>query len=68
VGYQSAMGIGPRNFMIDPSGNFVLVANQKTNNIIIFSRNKFTGLLKDTGKKIEIPSPVCLKMLKHSFQ
>jgi 6-phosphogluconolactonase len=68
IGYQSAMGVGPRNFMIDPTGNFLLVANQKTNNIIIFRRNKFTGLLQDTGKKIEIPSPVCLKMLKHSFE
>lgn len=67
VGYQSTLGNGPRNFMIDPSGNFVLVANQKTNNIVIFRRNKFTGMLQDTGKKIEIPSPVCLKMLKHSF-
>jgi 6-phosphogluconolactonase len=67
VGYQSAMGTGPRNFMIDPSGNFVLVANQKTNNIVIFRRNKMTGLLQETGKQIEIPSPVCLKMLKHGF-
>lgn len=64
VGYQSTLGTGPRNFMIDPSGNFLLVANQKTNNIVIFRRNKFSGMLDATGKQIEIPSPVCLKMLK----
>lgn len=67
LGYQSTLGTGPRNFMIDPSGNFLLVANQKTNNIVIFRRNKFTGMLSETGKQLEIPSPVCLKMLKHAF-
>lgn len=30
-----------------------------TNNIVIFKRNKATGLLTDTGKKIEIGAPVC---------
>lgn len=64
VGYQSTLGTGPRNFMIDPSGNFLLVANQKTNNIVIFRRNKMSGMLTETGRQIEIPSPVCLKMLK----
>lgn len=64
VGYQSTMGQTPRNFMIDPTGNFLLVANQKTNNIVIFKRNKSTGTLEATGKQIEIPAPVCLKMVK----
>lgn len=64
VGYQSTIGQVPRNFMIDPTGNYLLVANQKTNNIVIFKRDKKTGLLKDTGKQIEVPSPVCLKMVK----
>lgn len=64
IGYQSTLGVGPRNFMIDPSGNYLLVANQKSNNIVIFRRNKMSGILTETGKQIEIPSPVCLKMLK----
>lgn len=64
VGYQPTMGATPRNFMIDPTGNFLLVANQKTNNIVIFKRDKQTGKLQPTGKQIEVPSPVCLKMIK----
>jgi 6-phosphogluconolactonase len=64
AGYQSVMGDGPRNFMIDPSGKFLLVANQKSNNIVIFKRNMATGLLQKTLQQIEIPSPVCLKMLQ----
>ncbi len=63
VGYQSTLGIAPRNFSLDPSGNFLLVANQQSDNIIIFKRNKTTGLLTDTGKKIEVGSPVCLKWI-----
>jgi len=56
----STQGSGPRNFTIDPTDNYVLVANQNTNNIIIFKRDKTTGMLTDTTKKIELCSPVCL--------
>jgi 6-phosphogluconolactonase len=61
AGYQSTLGTAPRNFSLDPSGNFLLVANQNSDNIVIFKRNKTTGLLTDTGKKIEIGKPVCLR-------
>ncbi|MFN2457643.1 MAG: lactonase family protein [Chitinophagaceae bacterium] len=63
-GYQSTMGVHPRNFVIDPTGTYLLVANRNTNNIVVFKRNKKTGLLLNTGFQIEVPSPVCLKMLK----
>jgi len=63
AGYQSTMGKGPRNFSLDPSGNFLLVANQNSDDIIVFKRNKKTGLLTDTGKKIEVGNPVCLKWI-----
>lgn len=64
TGYQSTMGQVPRNFTIDPSGNYLLVANQETGNIVIFKRNHQTGLLQYTGEQIMIPEPVCLKMVK----
>lgn len=63
-GYQSTLGKTPRNFMIDPTGNFLLAANQNSDNIVIFKRNKQTGLLKPTGKEINISKPVCLKMIR----
>jgi 6-phosphogluconolactonase len=50
--------------MIDPMGNFLLVANRKTNNIVVFKRDKETGLLQKTLQQIEVPDPVCLQMLK----
>jgi len=61
-GFQSTLGKGPRNFLIDPSGKFLLVGNQRSNTVIIFRIDAQTGLLTDTGKKLEIPAPVCLKM------
>jgi 6-phosphogluconolactonase len=60
TGQVSTLGKGPRNFVIDPSGKFLLVANQSTDNIVIFERNPETGDLKDTGKQIAVGSPVCL--------
>ncbi|WP_316813682.1 lactonase family protein [Pedobacter heparinus] len=56
----STMGKGPRNFSIDPTGKYLLVGHQYTNEVVIFERNKKTGTLKDTGKRIAIGAPVCL--------
>ena len=64
AGYQSTMGEIPRNFCIDPSGNFLLAANQESGNVVIFRRNKQSGMLTPTGEELKIPKPVCLKMLK----
>lgn len=61
LGYESTKGEVPRNFTIDPSGNFLLVANQESDSIVIFKRNKKTGLLTDTGNRIKVGKPVCLK-------
>jgi 6-phosphogluconolactonase len=63
VDYQSTMGKTPRNFSIDPSGNFLLVANQNSDDIVIFKRDKQTGLLTDTEKRIHVSKPVCLKWM-----
>lgn len=59
-GQTSTLGKGPRNFAIDPTGNFLLVAHQYSNNIVIFKRDMATGMITDTGKRIDLCSPVCL--------
>ena len=63
VGYQPTLGKTPRNFNFDPTGNFLLVANQQSDNIVIFKIDKKTGLLTDTGKRISVPNPVCVKWI-----
>ena len=64
AGFQSTFGKGPRHFIMDPSGNYLLVANQNSDNIVIFKRNKKNGLLKLTGEQIHIPKPVCIQLLE----
>ncbi|MES2416797.1 MAG: lactonase family protein [Bacteroidota bacterium] len=54
------LGRGPRNFAIDPSGNFLLIAHQYTNDVVIFNRDPTRGTLKDSGKRINVGTPVCL--------
>ena len=63
VDHQSTLGNTPRNFNLDPSGNFLLVANQNSDQVVIFKRDKQTGLLTDSGKRIKVSKPVCLKWI-----
>lgn len=63
VGIQSTLGTHPRNFIIDPSEKFLLVANQHSNNVVVFKRNRITGLLTPTGTEISVPQPSCLQMM-----
>ena len=60
---NAVLGKAPRNFVIDPAGKFLLVANQNTDEIIVFKRNKKTGALSPTGDRIAISRPVCLKFV-----
>ena len=61
---QSTLGNHPRNFTIDQIGNFLLVGNMLSNEIIVFKRNKETGLLTETGIKISVPKPACLYLIR----
>jgi 6-phosphogluconolactonase len=64
VSHQKSLGNTPRYFDLDPTGNYLLVANQESNDITIFKRDQMTGLLTPTGKKIEIRTPVCIRFIK----
>ncbi|MFB2120400.1 lactonase family protein [Parapedobacter sp. 2B3] len=60
VGNQSVLGRGPRNFTLSPDGKYLLVANQQTDEVVVFERDAASGLLTDTGNRITVGSPVCL--------
>jgi 6-phosphogluconolactonase len=61
IGFKSTAGEIPRNFSIDPSGKFLIAANQETNNIVSFKINPISGELSETGHQIQVPSkPVCI--------
>ncbi len=63
AGRQSALGTGARNFVLDPTGNFLLIGNNSSNSVSIFRINKKSGLLTPTDKTIEVGEPGCLKFV-----
>lgn len=63
LGTQDSKGLIPRDFEIDPSGKFLLVANQNSDSIVTFEIDTDSGLLKETGFIKEVMTPVCLKFL-----
>jgi 6-phosphogluconolactonase len=58
------MGKTPRNCAIDPTGKFLLAANQESNNIVVFRIDATTGALSPTGDPVEVPAPVCIMFLR----
>jgi 6-phosphogluconolactonase len=60
IGHTSTKGRAPRYFGLDPSGNWLLAANQDTDNVVVFRVNPATGTLHDTAVNVKVPTPVCL--------
>ena len=50
----------PRDFNIDPSGKFLLVAGQQGDAIEIFRIDGNTGKLSRIGQKIQMKAPACI--------
>jgi len=63
IEHVSSDGTTPRNFTIDPTGKYLLAANQNSGGVTVFSVDKNTGRLRSTGKKVDIPAPVCLRII-----
>jgi len=53
-------GIMPRNFNLTPDGNYLICAHQGSNDIVVFERNKDSGLLTQTTWKVSVNKPVYL--------
>jgi 6-phosphogluconolactonase len=51
-------GKTPRNFVLDPSEHWMLVANQDSNLISVFRRNPMTGALADEGRSFTAAEPM----------
>ena len=53
-------GLIPRDFTISPSGQYLLVANQESDNIITYKIEN-DGTLTSTDHVLQVRTPVCLK-------
>jgi len=47
----------PRNFGIDPSGAYLIAANQDGDSLIVFRINGDTGALTPAGSTVKVPIP-----------
>jgi 6-phosphogluconolactonase len=59
----STLGDWPRNFSLHPNGRWLLVANQRSNSVVVFRRDPANGELTPTRQRIEIPTPVCVRFV-----
>ncbi len=56
-----AAGKTPRHFTLDPTGRYLLVANQESNDIVVFRVHPRSGQLSPAGPPVKgAANPVCL--------
>lgn len=60
VGHSSCGGDWPRNFVIAPSGRFIITGNQKSDEMSVFRINKRTGLLSSVMDTARVRMPACI--------
>ncbi|MFH0843359.1 MAG: lactonase family protein [Bacteroidota bacterium] len=61
TGRSSCGGSWPRNFVIDPSGEFLLAGNQRSDQISVFRISSKTGLPEGPVATAKMKAPACLK-------
>jgi len=60
IGHVPSGGKTPRNFALDPSGQWLLAANQDSDSVVVMRRDPETGLPEVPGTVYTMPSPCCL--------
>jgi 6-phosphogluconolactonase len=50
----SSGGNWPRDFKLDPSGNFIVLGNNRSGDVKVFALDRETGLPSDTGAKVAL--------------
>ncbi len=60
LGHTPTQGKTPRSFAIDPTGAYLLAANQDSDNVVLFRVDGRTGALTPAGETWTAGSPVCV--------
>lgn len=53
----------PRDFNFDPSGKFMVVGNQKTNDLTVYRVDPKSGQMTFVSKSISLKDPICVQFL-----
>ncbi|MBU5213342.1 lactonase family protein [Heyndrickxia oleronia] len=56
-------GNWPRDFVLDPTENYLIASNQNSSNLVLFKRDSVSGKLTLLQSDIKVPDPVCVKFL-----
>jgi 6-phosphogluconolactonase len=60
IGRSNCGGKIPRNFTLDPTERWMLVANQTSNLLSVFARNPESGVLAEECKNYPAATPMCI--------
>jgi len=63
IEWTSTEGNWPRDFVLDPSEEFLVATNQKSNTMTLFNRDQISGKLELVQADVVVPEPVCVKIL-----
>lgn len=59
---EPVRGSWPRNFNLDPTGQWLLSAGRDSNNLAVFNIDDETGELTYTRTMVMVPTPICVVM------
>ncbi|MFD2655955.1 lactonase family protein [Gracilibacillus thailandensis] len=58
-------GDWPRDFVLDPTEQFIVAANQESGTLVLFERDQEKGTLTLLQKDVQAPEAVCVKFLNY---
>ncbi len=59
----AAGGRTPRNFNLDPSGRWMIVAHQDSHTVTVLAVDGASGRLRPTGQSVAVGGAVCVRFL-----
>jgi 6-phosphogluconolactonase len=63
--HVSSLGKTPRYFTFDPTGQYLIVANQDSDNLVVFHVHPRTGELQPVGPVVTgVPKPSCIAFVR----
>lgn len=62
VGFQPTGGQTPRDFDMDSTGDYIIVGNQASDSVIVYRFIRDTGKMAEVSR-LEIPTPICIKIV-----
>lgn len=61
---EAIRGSWPRNFNVDPTGQWMIVAGRYSNTLSVFRIDEETGGMLFHGKVVNVPAPICVEWVQ----